>query len=202
MSAKQVGYAFIENGAIAMVEGRIAWVGDNFTLPKDFTQFPTTDLGGRLVTPSFIDCHTHIIHGGNRALESELRLKGESNEAIAKAGGGIISIVAATRGASEDKLLEDALPRVDALIAEGVSTLEIKSGYGLDQDIELKMLRPARRIAKMRPVEVITSFLGAHVVPAEYKSRAKDYMLEVCLPTLRTAVEEGLVDAVDEFLRE
>ena len=171
-----------------MIAGRIAWVGDDATLPKDFVQFPTTDLGGRLVTPSFIDCHTHIVHGGNRAMEFELRLKGESYEAIAKAGGGIISTVAATRGASEDKLLEEALPRVDALIAEGVSTLEIKSGYGLDQATELKMLRTARRIAKIRPVEVITSFLGAHAVPGEYKSRAKDYISEVCLPTLCTAV--------------
>ena len=188
MSAKQSDYAFIENGAIAMLAGRIAWVGDDATLPKNFVQFPTTDLGGRLETPSFIDCHTHIVHGGNRAMEFELRLKGKSYEAIAKAGGGIISTVSATRGASEDKLLEEALPRVDALIAEGVSTLEIKSGYGLDQATELKMLRTARRIAKIRPVEVITSFLGVHAVPGEYKSRAKDYISEVCLPTLCTAV--------------
>lgn len=182
-----------------MLAGCIALVGDDTTLPKDFVQFPTTDLGDRLVTPSFIDCHTHIVHGGDRAMEFELRLKGKSYEAIANAGGGIISTVSAIRGASEDKLLEEALPRVDALIAEGVSTLEVKSGYGLDQATELKMLRAARRIAEIRPMEVITSFLGTHAVPAEYKSRAKDYLSEVCLPTLYIAVEEGLVDAVEAF---
>ena len=171
MSTKQSDYAFVENGAIALVARRIAWVGDNATLPKDFVQFPTTDLGGRLLTPSFIDCDTHIVHGGNRAMEFELRLKGKSYEAIAKAGGGIISTVSATRGASEDKLLEEALPRVDAFIAEGVSTLEIKSGYGLDQATELKMLRTARRIAKIRLVEVITSFL----VRMQYQRNTKAF---------------------------
>ena len=199
MAAKQSGYAFVEEGAIAMAEGHIAWVGDDADLPEDFAHFPMTNLGGRLVTPSFIDCHTHIVHGGNRAKDFEMRLNGESYESIAKAGGGIISTVSATRGASQDILLQEALPRVDALIAEGVSTLEIKSGYGLDQVTELKMLRTARSIAKMRPVDVITSFLGAHAVPPEYKNRAKDYMSEVCLPTLHIAVDEGLVDAVDAF---
>mgnify|MGYP001179081581 CR=1 FL=1 len=199
ISDKQSDYVLLEKGAIAMAEGHIVWVGNDAALPKDFAKFTMTDLGGRLVTPSFIDCHTHIVHGGNRVKEFEMRLNGKSYVAIAKAGGGIISTVSATRVASEDMLLEEALPRVDALISEGVGTLEIKSGYGLDQDTELKMLRTARRIAKMRPVEVITSFLGAHALPAEYKSRAKDYISEVCLPTLRAAVEDGLVDIVDAF---
>ena len=136
-----------------MVAGHIAWVGDDSTLKKDFAHFPTTDLGGRLVTPSFIDCHTHIVHCRNCAEEFELRLKGENYEAIAKAGGGIISTVSATRVASENKLEEEALSRIDALIAEGVSTLEIKSGYGLDRDTELKMLHVAsqRRVLWRSP---------------------------------------------------
>ena len=131
MSAKQSDYAFIENGAIAMLAGRIAWVGDDATLPKDFVQFPTTDLGSRLVTPSFIDCHTHIVHGGNRAMEFELRLKGKSYEAIAKAGGGIISTVSATRGASEDKLLEKLFRALMRSSQKGLVRLKSNQDMGL-----------------------------------------------------------------------
>ena len=199
MLDQQSGYGLLEDGALVLEEGRIAWVGRQDALPEPFAQRPATDLEGRLVTPAFIDCHTHIVHGGNRAKEFEMRLNGESYEAIAKAGGGIISTVSATRLSSEDTLLNEALPRVDALIAEGVSTIEIKSGYGLDRDTELKMLRVARRISKVRQVEVVTSFLGAHAIPAEYKGRAAEYMSDVCLPTLRAAVAEGLVDGVDAF---
>jgi imidazolonepropionase len=155
------------------------------------------DIGRVLVTPALIDCHTHIVHGGNRAREFEMRLNGASYEDIARAGGGIVSTVSATRGASEDELLASALPRIDALIAQGVATVEIKSGYGLDRDTELKMLRVARALGRQRPIRVVTSFLGAHAVPAG--ADADTYIDEVCLPTLEAAHAEGLVDAVDGF---
>jgi imidazolonepropionase len=157
------------------------------------------DLGGRLITPAPIDCHTHIVHGGDRAREFEMRLEGASYEDVARAGGGIVSTVAATRQADEAALLAGALPRVDALIAEGVSAIEIKSGYGLDLEAELRMLRAARAIARERPVRVRTSFLGAHAVPPDYADRPDDYIAEVCIPALEGAHAEGLVDAVDGF---
>ena len=146
-----------------------------------------------------MDCHTHIVFGGNRAREFELRLEGASYEEVARAGGGIVSTVTATRAASEDELVADALPHVDALLAEGVTTIEIKSGYGLDIETELRMLRAARRIGRERPIRVRTSFLGAHAVPAEYKNRPDAYIDEICLPALTKAAEEGLADAVDGF---
>jgi imidazolonepropionase len=152
-----------------------------------------------VVTPALIDCHTHIVHGGNRAREFEMRLKGASYEEIARAGGGIVSTVTQTRQASPEALLNAALRLADHLIAEGTTTIEVKSGYGLDRDTELKMLRTARRIADMRPVRVVTTFLGAHAVPAEYATRDDAYIDEVCIPTLRAAHAEGLVDAVDGF---
>jgi len=183
-----------------VLEGEhISWAGALDALPGEYSDLPATDLEGRLVTPGLIDCHTHIVHGGNRAREFELRLQGASYEEVARAGGGIVSTVSATRKASEEVLLEDALPRVDALIAEGVCTLEIKSGYGLDIDTELKMLRVARTIGRERPVRVKTSFLGAHAVPAEYKNNADGYIDEICLPALAEAHDQGLVDAVDGF---
>ena len=192
-------YGLVENGAIVLEGEHIAWAGAMDALPGEYSDLPATDLEGRLVTPGLIDCHTHIIHGGNRAREFELRLQGASYEEVARAGGGIVSTVSATREASEEVLLEDALPRVDALIAEGVCTLEIKSGYGLDIDTELKMLRVARAIGRERPVRVKTSFLGAHAVPAEYKNNADGYIDEICLPALADAHDQGLVDAVDGF---
>lgn len=192
-------YGLIADGAIAMDGDQIAWVGPAADVPAAYLNGPQTDLGGRLVTPALIDCHTHVVFGGNRAAEFELRLNGASYEAVARAGGGIISTVKATRDAPEDALLADALLRVDALIAEGVTLLEVKSGYGLTQDDELKMLRVARRIAQVRPVEVRTSFLGAHAVPPEFSGNPDAYIDEVCLPTLRAAHAEGLVDAVDGF---
>jgi imidazolonepropionase len=186
-------------GAIAVAEGRIQWAGREPDLPGDYSRYPCEDLEGRLVTPAPIDCHTHIVHGGHRAREFEMRLEGASYEEIARAGGGIVSTVAATRAASEEELLEQALPRLDALLAEGASCLEVKSGYGLDIDTELRMLRVARRLEAERRVRVKTSFLGAHAVPADYRGRADAYIDDVCLPALRAAHAEGLVDAVDGF---
>jgi imidazolonepropionase len=192
-------FGLIEHGAIALRGETIAWVGDANDIPATYRDDVVQDLGGRLVTPALIDCHTHVVFGGNRAREFELRLNGASYEDIALAGGGIISTVTATRAANEDALLTDALTRVDAMIAEGVTLIEVKSGYGLDQDTELKMLRIAHAIAKTRPIDVRTTFLGAHAVPADYAGRADAYIDEVCIPALRAAHSDRLVDAVDGF---
>ena len=151
------------------------------------------------MTPAPIDCHTHLVHGGHRAREFALRLEGASYEEIARAGGGIVSTVAATRAASEDDLVAQALPRLDALLAEGVAVVEVKSGYGLDIDTELRMLRAARRLGRLRPVRIVTSFLGAHALPPEAAGNADEYLSDICLPALRAAHAEGLVDAVDGF---
>lgn len=189
----------VEGLAGIVLEGdHIAWVGPMADLPADVGA-EETDLEGRVVTPALIDCHTHIVHGGNRAAEFEMRLEGATYEEVARAGGGIVSTVAATRAASEDELLAQALPRLDALLAEGVTTVEVKSGYGLDVETELRMLRVARRLEASRPVRVRTSFLGAHALPVEYKGRPDAYLDEVCLPALRAAHAEGLADAVDGF---
>jgi imidazolonepropionase len=193
------GYGLIADAAIACQQGRIAWVGKRAECPAQFKNFPQHDLGGRLVTPALIDCHTHLVHGGNRATEFEMRLKGATYEEVARAGGGIISTVKATRNATVDQLVAWALPRVDAMIAEGVSVIEIKSGYGLDRDTELNMLRAARRIPSQRNIKVVTSFLGAHAIPPELKDRADAYIDDVCIPALKAAHAEGLVDAVDGF---
>ena len=192
-------FGIIDDGVIVLDGAHIAWVGGAIELPDTYRDQETRDLGGRLVTPALIDCHTHVVFGSNRAVEFELRLNGASYQEVAQAGGGIVSTVTATRAASEDELLADALIRIDAMIAEGVTFIEVKSGYGLDRETELKMLRVARRIAKVRPIEVKTSFLGAHAVPAEYAGRADAYIEDVCIPTLRVAHTEGLVDAVDGF---
>jgi len=192
-------FGIIDDGVIVLDGAHIAWVGGAIELPDTYRDQETRDLGGRLVTPALIDCHTHVVFGGNRAVEFELLLNGASYQEVAQAGGGIVSTVTATRAASEDELLADALIRIDAMIAEGVTFIEVKSGYGLDRETELKMLRVARRIAKVRPIEVKTSFLGAHAVPAEYAGRADAYIEDVCIPTLRVAHTEGLVDAVDGF---
>lgn len=188
-------YGLIADAAILADEGLIRWIGPRADAPEA----PEHDLGGRLVTPALIDCHTHIVHGGHRAHEFEMRLNGASYEEIARAGGGILSTVRATRAASVEDLVATALPRLDALIAEGVATVEVKSGYGLDLDTELRMLRAARALAALRPVTIRTSFLGAHAVPPDYKGRADAYIDEVCLPALRAAQADGLVDAVDGF---
>ncbi|CTQ57686.1 imidazolonepropionase [Roseibium album] len=192
-------YGLIEEGILALDGGKIAWIGKVADLPAAYQNWERQDLAGRLVTPGLIDCHTHVVFGGNRAREFEMRLEGATYEEVARAGGGIVSTVKATRSASEEDLLDQALIRVDALIAEGVTALEIKSGYGLDLDTELRMLRVARKIGSVRPVHVRTSFLGAHAVPAEFKNRPDAYIDEVCLPALEAANAEGLVDAVDGF---
>jgi imidazolonepropionase len=188
-------YGLVAVGAVAIRDGRIAWAGPAADCP--IRDLPAQDLGGRLVTPGLIDCHTHIVHGGNRAREFELRLEGASYEEIARAGGGIVSTVRATRAASDDALLAGALAHADALIAEGATVIEVKSGYGLDRDTELRMLRTARRIAEVRPVRIRTSFLGAHAVPQGVD--ADTYIDTICIPTLHAAAAEGLVDAVDGF---
>ena len=192
-------YGLIPKGAVALDGGRIAWCGTTDTMPDDYAAWRRRDLGGRLITPALIDCHTHIVYGGARAREFEMRLEGTSYEDVARAGGGIFSTVEATRKTGSDALLAGALPRVDALLTEGVSTIEIKSGYGLDIETELTMLRTARRIAVERPVRVRTSFLGAHAVPPEYGGRSDAYLDEVCLPALEAAHAQRLVDAVDGF---
>ncbi|MDH3666514.1 MAG: imidazolonepropionase [Paracoccaceae bacterium] len=199
MEAEAGAYGLIEDALIAVSEGQIAWIGPRGDAPREVRALPIHKQEGRLVTPGLIDCHTHIVHGGDRAREFEMRLEGASYEEIARAGGGIVSTVKATRAADEDALVETALPRLDSLIAEGVTTIEVKSGYGLDIETELRMLRAARRLGAKRDVEVITSFLGAHAVPPEYAGDADGYIDEVCLGALEAAAEEGLADAVDGF---
>jgi imidazolonepropionase len=193
------GYGLIPDAAVALDGDRIAWAGRMADLPAAYRGLAEHDCGGRLVTPGLIDCHTHAVFAGHRAVEFELRLKGASYEEIARAGGGILSTVTATRAASEEELLARALPRIDQLIAAGATTIEVKSGYGLTVGDELKMLRVARRIGQARPVTVKTTHLAAHAIPPEYKGRATAYIAEVALPSLRQAHAEGLVDAVDAF---
>ena len=192
-------YGLVDHGAVVIEGDRILWAGELDALPQEFHSHETHDFGGRLMTPALIDCHTHIVHGGNRAAEFEMRLNGASYEEVSRAGGGIVSTVKDTRNASEDELLESAMKRVDSLIAEGVSTIEVKSGYGLDIDTELKMLRVARSIEVHRPIRIKTSFLGAHAVPKDFAGLPDDYITEVCIPALEAAAAEGLVDAVDGF---
>ena len=193
------GYLFIENGVISAFGPMSALQADlaNNTAMDQIDE--AIDAAGRLLTPALIDCHTHVVYGGHRALEFEMRLKGASYAEVAKAGGGIVSTVSATRSQSVEQLVEEALARVDALIAEGVSLIEIKSGYGLDIETELRMLRAARSIEAARPVRVITSFLGAHAMPPGEDMSPEGYIEKTCIPALRQAHKEGLVDAVDGF---
>jgi imidazolonepropionase len=190
------GYGDQRDGAVRVRDGRITWVGPRADAPVDGATL--VDGGGCWLTPGLIDCHTHIVHAGNRSDEFEARLNGASYEDIARAGGGIMSTVRATRAATEDELLRQSLPRVASLLAEGVTTIEIKSGYGLDLESEARMLRVARRVATELPVSVATTFLGAHALPPEFGGRPDDYIGAVCamLPQLAA---EGLVDAVDAF---
>ena len=192
-------YGLIRDAALVIELDKILWVGKERDVPKKFNDMDHHDLEGRLITPGLIDCHTHVVHAGNRSDEFEMRLNGASYQEISLAGGGIVSTVTKTREASEKELLESALTRVDALLAEGVCVIEIKSGYGLDIATEIKMLRVARLIETQRPVIIKTSFLGAHAVPKEFKGRSDEYIDEVCIPALLAANSEGLVDAVDGF---
>lgn len=197
MTEGSTGYGLLPEAAVAIRDGAIAWIGPRADLPAEFAAWPQQAGEGRLLTPALIDCHTHLVFGGNRAREFEMRLEGASYEEIARAGGGIASTVAQTRAASAEALLAAALPRVDALIAQGVGCVEIKSGYGLDVETELRMLRVARALGTLRPIRVRTTYLGAHGTPPGLDQAA--YIADICLPTLRAAHAEGLVDAVDAF---
>ncbi|HEY0197958.1 MAG TPA: imidazolonepropionase [Rhodanobacter sp.] len=194
-------YGLIEHGAIGMQRGRIAWVGRMDALPDapHALASKVESLDGALVTPGLVDCHTHLVFGGDRAQEFDLRLNGATYEEIARAGGGIVSTVAATRAASEERLFAESLPRARALLADGVTTLEIKSGYGLELESEHRMLRVARRIGRELGISVRTSFLGLHALPPEYADRRADYVALVCDEMLPALAAEGLVDAVDAF---
>ncbi len=180
---------------ISVEGGRIAAIGPAL----DRTGARVTDAGGRLLTPGFIDCHTHLVHGGDRSAEFEMRLDGASYEEIARAGGGILSSMRATRALDAAGLVETALPRLDALLAEGTSTVEIKSGYGLSIASEIEMLRAARRLGQIRPVRITTTWLAAHALPPEFAGRKVDYIQDVAIAGLEQAHAEGLVDAVDAF---
>ncbi|QCB45858.1 imidazolonepropionase [Hydrogenophaga sp. PAMC20947] len=185
--------------AMAIQHGQIAWMGEMDELPEAFNQLPRIDAHGTLATPGLVDCHTHLVYGGQRANEFAMRLAGASYEEVARAGGGIVSSVTATRAASEDELYALAAPRLQQLLADGVCAIEIKSGYGLSLEHEAKQLRVARRLGRDHGVTVRTSFLGAHALPPEYTGRSQDYINLVCNVMLPALHAEGLVDAVDVF---
>lgn len=198
MAADRPGMGEVANGVVAARDGRIVYAGEAAEAPA-FTPDDVIDCEGRWITPGLIDPHTHLIFGGDRAHEFELRLAGVSYEEIARTGGGIVSTMKATRAASEDDLVASALPRLDALIAEGLTTIEVKSGYGLSLDHELKSLRAARKLGQIRPVSVRTTFLGAHALPPEYVGESEGYIDEVCERMIPAVAAEGLADAVDAF---
>lgn len=195
------GYGLIDDAAIAIKDAKIAWIGSMSALPgePDTLASRLYDVQQRCITPGLIDCHTHLVYAGNRAHEFEMRLQGATYEEIAKQGGGIQSTVTATRAASEDALFIQSFKRAEALSASGVTTVEIKSGYGLDLDTELKMLRVAKRIEDMLPLTVKRTFLGAHTIPNEYKNKADDYITYVCDTMLPIIAKEKLADSVDVF---
>jgi imidazolonepropionase len=197
--AEAQGYGAIEDGAIAVHDRRIAWLGRRADLPPDLIAERTCDGGGRWLLPGLIDCHTHLVWAGSRAHEFEQRLQGASYAAIAASGGGILATVRATRSASAEDLYAQSAKRFAALLAEGVTTVEIKSGYGLDAESEFKILRAARRLGEAHTANVITSFLGAHAVPPEYTGRADDYIDFLCTQLMPDLHAEGLIDAVDAY---
>ena len=190
----------IERGVIAARDGRIVYAGAQSDFPADADATERIDCEGRWITPGLVDCHTHLVYGGNRAHEFELRLKGASYEEIARAGGGIVSTVAATRKATESELVAGALPRLDALIGEGVTTIEIKSGYGLNTETEMRQLSAARHLGSKRPVAIRTSFLAAHALPLEADGNKDRYIDLVCNEMLPAVAQAGLADAVDAFM--
>ena len=199
-AANGVPYGAVEHGALAVAGGRLAWVGPAADLPgaPETLARRVHDAGGAWITPGLIDCHTHLVHGGDRAREFELRLTGASYEQIARAGGGIRYTVEQTRKASEEELYASALPRLRDLLAEGVTTVEIKSGYGLTLEDELKMLRVARRLGAEEPVTVKTTYLGAHAIPPEFDRRPEEY-IDTVVAQLPEVAASGLADAVDGF---
>ncbi|MCP4988792.1 MAG: imidazolonepropionase [Colwellia sp.] len=192
-------YGEITDAALAINEGKISWIGKQVDLPEYSKDVDVIDGNGQWLSPGLIDCHTHLVYGGNRANEFEMRLQGKSYQEIANAGGGIVSTVTATRKASEEVLLAAALPRLQALHSQGVTTLEIKSGYGLDTPSELKMLKVADRLSEKLPVTIKKTFLGAHALPTEYKDDPDGYLDKVCNEMLPAVVEKKLADAVDVF---
>lgn len=196
----ETDYGIIENAAIAIKDGKIAWLGKRADIPAfDAFSTPTYQGKGGWITPGLIDCHSHIVYGGNRAKEFEMRLEGATYQEIAAAGGGIVSTVKATREADEETLYVAAKDRLNALMKEGVTTVEIKSGYGLDIETEIKMLRIARLLGQHHPVDVKTTFLGAHALPPEFKDNADGYIDLVCGEMLEAVAQENLADAVDAF---
>ena len=200
MTEGGVSYGIVEQGALAISEGKIAWLGKELALP-DYNKEKVEVINGQgqWLTPGLIDCHTHLIYGGNRANEFELRLQGKSYQEIAEAGGGIVSTVKATRAATRAELLASALPRLTALHQQGVTTVEIKSGYGLDLINEVKMLKVAGDLANELPVTIKRTFLGAHALPAEYKNDPQGYISLVCDEMLPVVAEQELADTVDVF---
>lgn len=201
MASQDVSYGLILNGAIAIHDGRIQWLGAMSELPLNYQDYcvEILDCHGQLVTPGLVDCHTHIVYAGNRAKEFEMRLNGASYEQVAKAGGGIISTVASTRAASENQLYDQSAVRLELIMSEGATTVEIKSGYGLNLKDELKMLRVARQLGRDYEVDIVTSFLGAHAIPPEYAGRSDAYIDLVCQQILPEIVAEQLADHVDAF---
>jgi imidazolonepropionase len=197
--ANDAPYGAIRHGALAIADGRIAWVGERTALPAGARGRQEVDGRGAWVTPGLIDCHTHLVYAGNRAHEFEMRLQGASYEDIARAGGGILSTVRATRAASEEQLFAQSARRLRALLAEGVTTVEIKSGYGLSLEAERKLLRVARQLGETHPVEVRTTLLAAHALPPEFAGRADDYVALVADEIIPAIAGEGLADAVDAF---
>ena len=189
-------YGLIEDAAILIEDGRIAWVGPRAEAPSGMHGI---NCQGRLVTPGLIDCHTHLVYGGNRAHEFEMRLGGITYADIAKSGGGIASTVRATRTQSEAELVASALKRLDTLLAEGITTVEIKSGYGLDERTEMKMLRVARELGKLRPVDISATYLGAHAFPPEYHDNRDGYIKLICEQVIPAIARLRLADAVDAF---
>ena len=199
MESGRPSYGLIEDAAILQRDGLIEWVGRSGAVPGKRSEMAEQSLQGRLVTPALIDCHTHLVFGGNRAKEFEQRLQGVSYEEIARSGGGINSTVESTRTASFEALVSASLRRLDDLISDGVAVVEVKSGYGLTIEDEIRMLRVARKLEELRPVKIVTTWLAAHALPPAFKNRPDDYIDEVAIPGLVRAAEEGLVDAVDGF---
>lgn len=193
------GLGLVDKAAIAVQDGKIAYAGPQSALPAEYASFERIDCENRLVTPGLIDCHTHLVHAGNRAHEFELRLNGATYEEVARAGGGIVSSVRSLRAASEDDLVRQTLPRLNALIAEGVTTVEVKSGYGLDRENEIKSLKAARRLGQERPVAIRTTFLGAHALPPEMNGDKARYIDAIVNDMLPAIAAQGLADAVDGF---